>query len=1201
MFCGLCLFQSRQLHSTFTMTASDKRLMSIFHEQCADYHFETLEGVGDYPNAQPIDLEGMYFSILQSIQLQLCTPTIRHCMQFRQMHVVQPPYARQLNQRFIVFDYGIILELCTDGFSLKGGRAIQLATLTNLSIPGAENSIEASDIQYLADLGEDRFTRSLVQQTSECEIDLLRRAGMVDIATGECIYPIFVQGEDSKSLQLCLGRGGPRSKSRLIFTRIDASELTTKWKTMFAPICFDAHGAHARWNSFYWSTLLPKVLNTPSWNCLIPQLIPFTKTKSCPHISQHRTQYEIAYKWLLGALKNAGLQNTDWLCAESIRAKNYAPLHGSLRVPIHCLKWYHLYVLEYCEWIKLTANAEFRIANHGRNYNASSSHFILKHIRVCLNIPFGYDPDSPSKSRIAAEGGWRRKLWTHLEDVVWCSKCGFRPWKGSPIEPYITVFWVSLIEIMVPTEILHYSNYEAYFLQYLDQKFIRSIRGNIKYQTASVWSIYSKQWFVLFMKLFGNWRMTRYVHGLVYCTQHGFEVAHSLQLSFRCMFGEDVVERMNGSCKGTILGQTPRFGGRYLYNTKESLKHAMKVQTWIRYKLRETSDRLSIAARQHKYLVRNQKKADRKNMALPNKMRKECHRRGLSLKLRCPLSNQFQRRNVYIRRCRQHKDYISFQDEHLLETSDVSDEDDVDIRFEDDDEKRDSLETHLLGRLDQLQHQQDEQPNIDDTLILDDSDSGSSDPEYDTDLHAKLSRKFNHLAAVAYAGPRTEIVSTTTPHQRHQFESGGITWTPFALKLMGSDWYFGAHWIRLTTFIQRGGTRTWRKHTFTWKYQLLFKIVLHEQGDCHGILMKMAGPPTVEMLKGSKWHRVNGVPSSMRILNSNGLISIWIRKHSITKQSLTDLIMKYKYFTRFHRAKYEQYRRIASTYSDEERRAALNAYRGSRTPLMSMHATLVDEIEDVLRHQRLGGSYKCASCLDNFGWFERHSICMDGGEEVHNITENLYEKLLWGNFTESNSDVRLVEDPDGHASTDDEFAGISLPQSVIAEDPRFWGVFLQTVYTITVQHLLDNKRTEWLNCRVDSDWAKITIPVSHWIGLLDQSMCRTIESVGASRVNGRTDDEYVVKIVEVVSRLFIIPKGFALVFGSEDAFASTNALQRWELYDSPEFAVRFRHHYIQGSEASPDQMVFMVTKLWREICEATLYPFRWSFGNFFDQ
>ena len=1157
------------------------------------FHFDKLKGLPNCRNARSVDLNGAYFSISQSIQLQLSTKSIRQCMQFRQMHDVQSPYRRQMNHRFVVFDYGVIFKLCTDGFSLKGGRPIQLGTLTNVSIPGAENSIEASDIQYMADIPEDRFSRSLVQQTSECEIDLLRRVGMVDLSTGESIYPIFVQAEDSKSLQLCLGRGGPRSKSRLIFSRISADELCSKWKTLFTPICFDAHGAHSRWLHFFDETLVPKLLNTRRWRHLKAGLVPFTKTKSCPEINRHRQKYEEAYAWMLTALHNAGLQNTDWLCAESIRAKNYAPLHGSLRVPMHCLKWYHLYILEYNEWIELPANSDLKFANHSRRFQARSASFVLRHIRDCLDIPFGYDVKSPSKSRIAAEGGWRRKLWSHLHDVVFCSKCGFRPWEGSPLESYFAIFWVTLVEIMLPTEILHFSNYDEYFHRYLNQKFIRNASGELKYETASVWTIYSKQWFVLFMKLFGNWRMTRYVHGLVYCTQHGFELAQSMQVSFRGTFGEDIVERMNGSAKGTILGQTPRFGGKYKFIKEDTVIHAMKVQSWTRYKLREESPRLRISARQQKYLVANQKKRDRKNMALPNELRKEFHRKGISLQIKCPLSNQFQRRNVYIRRARKHRDYISFRDEDILESSDVSDEEDLDIRFDENEEKRSNLHAHLHGILDVIQDEEDEIELHSHENVLEDSDSGA-DEEYDCDVNAALSRKFTHLLSVAFAGPRTEIVRSNIPQQERQFEIDGITWTPFKLKLHGSEWLFGRSWMRLTTYVARGQPARWIKYKLSWNYKLLSKITMHRNGSAYGILMKMAGPPKIEKLKSKRWVDTH-LPTALRVLQLHGKISIWLSDEAVTEQSLIELITKYKYFTRFHQVEYNEYQRIPTAYSDAERRAAMNAYRGSRTPLLSLHSVLVDDIEKILKFMRLGGQYKCASCMDEYGWFERHSICMDGGEEVHNISQNLLDKLLWGNYTESNCDLRIVPDPAEDTNSQN---GPSIPQSVIAEDPVLWGAFLHTIHMFCVEFLKNERHDAFMNCRVDCDWAKMTIPVRDWLRLLDKSMCHVLEVQGAKRVEGKSNEEYIESIFQVVSRLFIIPIDFSQYLGSADALLNTTRDDRDDLYGDPNFAVRFRHHYIQGSAAHATELIFMMTELWEEIGD-DVPEFKWSFHHSF--
>ena len=657
-----------------------KTIKEIYKKQCAKYRLTSLHGKPLYFDSREHCLPGRYFSALQSLSLQFASKGIRKSIQWRSLQDRSRRYGGDPRQWMFIYRHFIILKKGMDGYSLKGGRSIQLSTLTNCSIWGAENSTDATDVHYMADVDEDAYSRFIVDQVSDKELFLLKMMGIPDLATGAMIGVFVTQAEDSKSMQFAVGRGGATSNSRLIWTRFSWAHLASKWLTVFSPISFSGYDAHLNWKGFMREHLRRKcLLDFPH---VIPELVPFAKSMLCPQIGVHRREYLEAYKWMKTKMKFAKLQVSDWCCAESIRVKPPEPLHLTLRVPIIVLKWYFLHTLEYCEWINQPKNASFKEKNHQcADYHVHDRAELLHHFRDCLGIPLSFDADNPGKSSIAANGAWRRKVWNHLEEAVICRKCGFRPWKGSPVEKLYLLMFINLIEVMVPLEILDHNLYQEYWSRYLKFKFIDAGNQSVNYENANVWSVHAQHFFTLFMTLMGPNRMTRYIHGMVFCTMHGFELAHALKSTYRALFGSDVVERMNSVTKSVLHCASSRFGGKKRDDqclAERTTSQIIKWLIWDRYEFREKSPRLNLRYRLNNVLIWNQRNRDFFNMNMANRMRQRCERYGdqygYTLKMDCPLSNEYQREGTFAR-MKQHPTVINFYstEELIPAASDIVD------------------------------------------------------------------------------------------------------------------------------------------------------------------------------------------------------------------------------------------------------------------------------------------------------------------------------------------------------------------------------------------------------------------------------------------------------------------------------------------------------------------------------------------------
>ena len=1115
----------------------------------------------------------------------------------------------------IIYPYFLILKKAIDGYSLKGGRSIQLATLSNCSIWAAENSTDATDVHYMADVNEDAYSRMVVDQMSDKEIWLTKILGVVDVASGAMIGVVATQAEDSKSKQFAFGRGSATSKSRLIMTRFSWAHLCAKWLTVFSPISFGSYGAHCRWTNFLNTRLRPKCAE--DFPNVIPELVPFAKSMLCPHIGTLRKEYMRAHKWMKDNIQLANLQYSDWSCAESVRVKAVEPLHCTLRIPITCLKWYFLYTLQYCEWIGDEANAEFRRINHGcghedeekehedgddgtEQYHVCTVDEILHHFKYCLGIPLSYDKECPSRSSIAANGAWRRQLWNHLEDAVVCSKCNFRPWANSEIERYWMLLFVNLIEIMVPLEILDHRFYHEYWERYLKYKFIKSGANDLVYDSANVWSIYAQHFFTLFMKLLGPNRMTRYVHGMVFCTMHGFEVAHALKSTYRAIFGSDIVETMNSVTKTTTHRSSSRFAGHKRDEMNQALstfEQIMKRLLWNRYEFRALSERMNLHFRLKKILQYNQRRRDAHNMNMANRMRQRCQEMGFSLRIDCPLSNEYQKIGTFAR-MKLHPTHIHFYaTAQIREARAISNPED------------DQLRQNLASMLNVVDAVQDTAEVNEQKAQFEDW-SNHDDDEYDFD-ESTLIRRFYRVQVVATATtlpPPQGVAQTAAPKTSPRTTSMFVTelshdtriaWSPLQLIYKKSDWNFGANWIRLTTRIKEviPGTTSKRiiSYRLTWRYHDLRFITYVVQRHHVGILMKFCTAPVYERKSESLWTVATATPTTFAPFGNVGKVSLWVERSDVNIGNIENLVEKWKYFTVSHQIEQVDFAGVAAGYSQTECADALNAFRASKCPVLRSHPALCREIDAIFKAHRCGGKRACLACNQPHGVFERHVICMadgnetEGVEEAHNVTRHIFERLLYtDHFDESAAIVRVVADP--------------LQSSVrsracrqIQKDPEFWGTVVFNVYVSFASYLQRHKLRRLLQCSKDEDYQSLCCSVRTLIYMLNESMSVALREKSRTRRQIGSTQSAVKALITVVSDMFVMPKMFEENIGNRALASAMRVDDRLEMWDSPYFTVRLKNHYRKRNVCRDSALIFIIYTYAAEIVGD---PNVWTFMRF---
>ena len=1193
-----------------------------------------------------------------------------------------------------IYRHCIILKKGLDGYSLKGGRSIQLGTLTNCSIRGAENSTDASDVHYMADVDEDAYSRLVVDQMSDKELFLLKTFGIPDLSSGALVGVLCTQAEDSKSMQFAAGRGGASSNSRLLWTRFSWAQMCAKWRTVFSPITFAAQQAHENWKQYMRDHLRPYCRE--HFPNVIAELVPFAKSKLCPAVVALKDQYLAVHKWMKSNRKKAMLQVSDWCCAESIRVKPPEPLHLTLRISIIVLKWYFLYTLEYCKWIDEPENHRFKYINHSNcsDYQVHSSQQIVHHFRDCLGIPLSYDKDHPGKTSIAANGAWRRKLFTHLEDAVICEHCGFRPWKGSPVETYFLLLFINLIEALVPIELLHHDMYRQYFERYLKQKFIDEMDG-VSMQTASVWMIYAQHFYALFMMLLGPHRMTRYIHGFVFCTHYGFELAYSLKSTYRALFGADVVERMHSVTKSVLHTSSSRFGGPNPENdclAERTMTQIMKCLCWDRYDFREQSLKLNLHHRLKNTLWPNHRKKDAFHMNMANKMRRRCLEKGYKLKINCALSNEYQRLRTCAR-LKQTPDIIHFystqlvgdlqlihdpEDERLqnelsaLLNNFDSHQDALQVTTEsalyrdwDDDEDDDydfdesQLQTKFknvvcvaLQYVDSESKEDEKQRELDivedsasNTAIIADSPSNTAIIADSASNTAIIADSASNTAIIADSASNTAIIADSASNaaipnniSRQQMDDNtvqrinirdsstvanvdgdqsdfppllhrcsdehifvstvtdqvDIRWQPLNVVSSKNNWNFSTNMIRWKTCLKSDdGNGTLVYYRMTWKYPTLRFISHHQQGKHVSIWMKFSVPPLIQRKEQKDWIELTqeqAVPQKLSGLMNNGKLSIWMDDVDVEYDEVMLLIQKFRYFTSQHQINLEKYAAVAIGFSDDERIDAINAFKGSKNPVMRAHDLLCIEIEDVFKHIRCRGSRVCLGCGQRHLILGGHCICMSKrGEEfadieAGNVTRHIWERL---HLEDGSSKITVQFTPD---PTDKRIRTQAC--CVIQGDCELWGALIWNIYVGFVEYILAYKRRSLFDCVEDRSWKQLVISGKNFVRLLNGAMIQSLRTNKRKLSDFGDQQDIIASMVTAVSDLFIMPRYFDQKAGSLEKSSRLETRKRLKLWRHKNFNLRLRKHFRLGETATHAAFIHIFSSYGDEIStEAEAWTF----------
>ena len=339
-------------------------------------------------------INAVYISIVKALSLQLVNNGCRGAMRWFTM--------RQTGMR-LYLDFqmgeagGFLLKMGRDGMVSQMGRSIIMAIMTNCNITSFCNSTINSDIIVCSNRNEDAYNLHLLSQRFDNEIFLLRLFGMVDPKSGQLLFVIVFNTEDTNSLMYSIGRPEANTNMKWIFSIFDNKYHVHNWTTILTPFSFSAP-----WQAFCWLRA-----HTSKWNekCLNEGMCPFvsqSKSKDVPQYKDLRTKYDKLSKYLNNVLR----QQFGYACGTYNRGEDalsygLCGLHAELGITCIPLKHAIVRTIEYV--LELQLNEQLLQRNHGGNLPGLPDwtlQFMLNHITKCCKIPFKWNKASHTLSEI---------------------------------------------------------------------------------------------------------------------------------------------------------------------------------------------------------------------------------------------------------------------------------------------------------------------------------------------------------------------------------------------------------------------------------------------------------------------------------------------------------------------------------------------------------------------------------------------------------------------------------------------------------------------------------------------------------------------------------------------------------------------------------------------------------------------------------
>lgn len=355
------------------------------------------------PGGGVAEIPAAHFPMLNLLQLQLSTPSIRDSMHFLRIETTETADANMfIGEHCLVGEYCIIIKVCRDGFVLQLGRMMEMTIMINCNVRGLCNSKQLGDIVSLASVHENATNLYLLCQQVDKEMLLLQVFGVPDPVSGQLVKIICFNQEDSSSAEKGFGRPGANQNGKWMWDKFGNKLHLDKWEQFHCPLSMTAAYAERGWRRFCTEKFTEYCRNKN----IQPDRAQFEHAEQFEDYDRKKKEYRLAQNYIATHFKDYGFSKGAWNRAVGQRQSGMDPLHQVMRVIILTFKHMGVALLQYHLEVQEDDHEAQRKRNHGDTAAEQLSKFsleeILHHYHNHVHLDLKYNKDDPGRSKVKA-------------------------------------------------------------------------------------------------------------------------------------------------------------------------------------------------------------------------------------------------------------------------------------------------------------------------------------------------------------------------------------------------------------------------------------------------------------------------------------------------------------------------------------------------------------------------------------------------------------------------------------------------------------------------------------------------------------------------------------------------------------------------------------------------------------------------------
>lgn len=815
--------------------------------------------------------------------------------------------------------------------------------------------------------------------------------------------------------------------------------------------------------------------------------------------------------------------------------------------------------------------------------------------------------------------------------LVRCDNCKYDILGGSPLQKYLCQLIITMLHSLIPYELLSWENYNTFYMNYLDNNqkiksqkfepdnFYKDYLNNIysesyyfnhklspksrqknKYKsyTTNCGKLWAQMYYYLFTKIFGSFRSTRYQHILCFFSEYYFYLSYMFKITPRGLFGTDPGEHMNDKIKSLIHQITNKFTTSNCSDIRmpcETIAIIMKYLCWDYYYKRENNSKCNTEMTS-KVLERKQRKQDAMMLALPIKIYNYWRKwdntnNSINCKWEYEMMNviELQYNNDYFldENKKWDKEDI-FLNDNLLNTQIILEESlkNVDVAF------------HVYKESEISVYDRNKDLNLNEVIQNDkiryyseeeDIDYDEYKDKYgDNDIHESNHKKKNNNKPSKFENKFSnnnidEISCWIDNKNIHNFiENADIQINKDSFVCIGSLEFF----MRLQ-FLDDSGF-LYDDYRIGIKWSNVAHIIVCNASNGHDILLciKFANKPIIK--HSNNKDIVNDLPDALQKFINHPKIQILLKCCKYTRKQIQNYIDHHERISDFQRGSALNYHvfkhQINYSYNKQEQDFVKINYLSQRTPFLQEHLQLCQAIKlGLYKMFDAREGRRCAVCNKLIGYFEEHAICFSKQEDSLPTVDNDIPRNIFEGKNNLTLNSIVVEEVDMNYQMKN-----TIPSFLLKRNANLWVTFLLKIYYKCMLWIIEMKSIEARECRVDSDWLDLYIPLTDWLKILDTAMIECMNEdkfdLEMESIENDDNDTYILicnKIFGCVCELFYITKVQQRKFIN----SNVNAIM-------PSINIIFKNHYMQQHILKPLNFVTFLTdyhshyykfEFWRKI------------------